>query len=79
MENQDHETLVERKAAYEIMVSHTTVWTRKIAARSQEEAEEIAAAQWHDGEFTEPDPTTGSTSPVGWSEVNSVSGEFEIL
>lgn len=79
MENQDHETLVEAMVEYEVMVSHTTVWKRKIKARSLEHAEEIAAAQWHDGEFTEPDPTTGSTSPVGWSEVNSVSGEFEIL
>lgn len=79
MENQDHETLVEAMDEYEVMVSHTTVWERKIKARSLEHAEEIATAQWHDGEFTKPDPTTGATSPVGWGEVKSVSGEFEIL
>ena len=64
---------------YEVMVSHTTVWTKKIKAASQEQADEIAGKEWHEGEFTTPDPVTGATSPIGWDEVRSVSGEFEIV
>jgi len=64
---------------YEILVQHTTVWERTIKAASQEQAEEIARKEWHEGEFTTPDPVTGATSPIGWDEVNSVSGEFEII
>jgi len=56
---------------YEVMVSHTTVWKRSIKARSQEHAEELARKEWGLGEFETPD--------VEWSEVKSVSGQFEIV
>ena len=64
---------------YEVMVSHTYVWTKTIKAASQEEADMLAELDWHEGEFTKPNSTTGATSPIGWNEVSSVSGEFEVL
>ncbi len=63
---------------YEVMVSHTHVWTKTIKAASQEEADMLAELDWHEGEFTKPDSTTGATSPIGWRECSN-SGEFEVL
>tara|TARA_E500000081_G_scaffold84088_1_gene85313 strand:- start:5622 stop:5816 length:195 start_codon:yes stop_codon:yes gene_type:complete len=58
---------------YEVMVSQCYVWVKTIKAESQELADEIADEEWSEGEFTD------EGSPLGWKEVRSVSGEYEII
>ena len=61
---------------YEVMVTVTEVYTKRIKAESQTHANEIAENEWS-GETV--DWNDGADCPPDWREVGSVSGEFEVI
>ena len=61
---------------YEILVQQTYVWRKTIKAASYSDAAKIAEGEWG-GETV--DWEDGADCPPDWSEVRSVSGEFEVI
>ena len=68
--------MTDKQDEYEILVQQTYVWKKTIKAASEEDAAEIAEDEWR-GDTV--DWEDGADAPPDWSEVRSVSGEFEVI